>query len=536
MKVVILGGYGVFGERTARLLVRDGHDVVIAGRSMEKAQILADDLDATALTLDRTGDLSLLLTVKPDVVVDAAGPFHSYGDDPYRLAHFALSHGIHYLDLADDADFCIGLAQLDDLAKENGCFALSGLSSVPAVSSAVVQELSKDMDSIEMIDTAILPGNRAPRGKSVVAGILSQAGTDIPMMIGGKWQMRRSWSGPVAYDLSSDMRRKGWLIEVPDLKVFPEVFQARSVFFRAGLELGVMNYGLAAISWMRSKVMFPVQNWLIVTMLFSAKMLWFLGSDRGGMVVHVTGATAGTHIRRSWRLVAEQGEGPFIPAVATRAALRNPQGIAPGARVSAAVISLHQIEDAVSDLAVITTTEETELQPIFQTVLGPVFRELPPLVQASHQTYGVLRLVGKSTVTRGTGLISRLLGWVFRFPKADDDISVEVVKIRTQSGETWHRHFGKQTFKSHLAPATNGMTERFGPFTFLLGLQVKGDALVFPVTSAKIFGGIPMPKWLLPISVSHETQSEGKFRFDVRLSAPLGIGLVVHYRGYLEPV
>lgn len=33
MKVVILGGYGVFGSRLANLLVRDGHQVWLAGRS-----------------------------------------------------------------------------------------------------------------------------------------------------------------------------------------------------------------------------------------------------------------------------------------------------------------------------------------------------------------------------------------------------------------------------------------------------------------------------------------------------------------------
>ena len=33
MKIVVLGGYGVFGSGLAELLLRDGHTVWLAGRS-----------------------------------------------------------------------------------------------------------------------------------------------------------------------------------------------------------------------------------------------------------------------------------------------------------------------------------------------------------------------------------------------------------------------------------------------------------------------------------------------------------------------
>lgn len=36
MKVLILGGYGEFPGRLARLLLRDGHEVLVAGRSAQK--------------------------------------------------------------------------------------------------------------------------------------------------------------------------------------------------------------------------------------------------------------------------------------------------------------------------------------------------------------------------------------------------------------------------------------------------------------------------------------------------------------------
>ena len=165
MRVVILGGYGVFGGRLARLLLRDGHEVWIAGRSRERAERFAAEHGGKPLEIDLRGDLAPILSPAPDVVVDAAGPFQAYGDDPYRVARFCLRHRIGYLDLSDDATFTKGISELDGLAMGSGCFALSGASSVPAVSSSAVAALATDLDEIEIIETAILPGNRAPRGR-----------------------------------------------------------------------------------------------------------------------------------------------------------------------------------------------------------------------------------------------------------------------------------------------------------------------------------------------------------------------------------
>ncbi|MEL7132296.1 MAG: saccharopine dehydrogenase NADP-binding domain-containing protein, partial [Pseudomonadota bacterium] len=101
MKVVIVGGYGVFGSLTARLLVRDGHQLWLAGRRPEKARALARELGAQTIAFDITTAQETLFAIKPDVVIDAAGPFQHYGNDPYRLPRLCIAHGCHYLDLSD---------------------------------------------------------------------------------------------------------------------------------------------------------------------------------------------------------------------------------------------------------------------------------------------------------------------------------------------------------------------------------------------------------------------------------------------------
>ncbi|WP_246156788.1 DUF4166 domain-containing protein [Aquicoccus porphyridii] len=149
-------------------------------------------------------------------------------------------------------------------------------------------------------------------------------------------------------------------------------------------------------------------------------------------------------------------------------------------------------------------------------------------------TADVSRWQGHSSVRRGTSLWSRLLGQAFGFPAAGDQIPVEVTKTVTDSGEAWQRTFGARIFRSHLAATPHGMTERFGPFTFILGLTVENGVLHYPVDAGRL-GPLPLPRWLLPSSEAREYVEGGVFRFDVKLRAPLTGDLLVHYQGTLTP-
>ena len=77
------------------------------------------------------------------MVVDATGPFQSYGEDPYRVVRAAIAVGVHYLDLADGSEFVDGVAQFDAEARARGIFVLAGVSSFPALTAAVVRQLSE---------------------------------------------------------------------------------------------------------------------------------------------------------------------------------------------------------------------------------------------------------------------------------------------------------------------------------------------------------------------------------------------------------
>ncbi len=517
MRVAVVGATGVFGSRLADLLARDGHAVIAVGR---RGPVRAD----------RNGDLSALWAALPEAVVDAAGPFHAGGTAPYRLAQACIAHGVHYLDLADDAAFCAGTAVLDTAAKAAGVVVLSGVSSVPALSSAAVASLAAGMTEIDVIDMAILPGNRAPRGRAVVQGILARAGLQFRGWVDGHAVSQRNWSDPEGYGLAPGMLRVGYQIEVPDQRLFPAAFGARTVIFRAGLELAVMGRGLAALSRLRGALGFGMPAWLVAAIHRGAALLAPFGTDAGGMAVSVTGRAAGGWVRRDWRLVVPQGEGPYVPGVAARAALRDIAAITPGARPAVAVLSLDACEAAMAGLAVAIERAETPVVPLFAGVAG--FAALPPEVRATHDHAGPRRMTGLATVERGRGIAARAIAALFRFPAAGDAVPVTVMKWPGAGREVWERSFAARRFRSELRTTPQGMTERFGPFTFRLGLHVAGGALHFPVAGGRA-AGLPLPRWLLPQSEAREYAEDGRMRFDVALFAPFGLGLMVRYRGWL---
>ncbi len=535
MKVVILGGYGVFGSRLAELLLRDGHQVWVAGRSIEKATTTAEALGGKPLQLDLRGDLSALEALAPQVLVDAAGPFQAYGEDPYRLVRYCIEHGIGYLDLSDDAAFTAGIAELDRAAKAAGCFALSGASSVPGISSSVVSALAGDLTAIDVIDTAIMPGNRAPRGRSVMSSILGQVGAPLRLWRGGQWRQIPCWSNRRVYRLDKGLRRAAWCIGVPDLFLFPKHFGAGSVLFRAGLELGSMNAGLRLLSILRSKGLMPAGRFLVPMAQFVARLLQSLGSDRGAMVVEVTGRKGDEALRRRWTLVAEAGEGPYIPTVAARALIRRAAKIAPGARACLAEAGLSEIEAAMADLTVRSERTESPCPSLFRAALNERWKALPASVRRLHSVQDMESFSGRAEVVRGSGLLARLAAFFFRFPRAGSNVAITVTKLRSDKGETWERDFAGRRFRSYLsASRPYHYKERFWAFDYEQELPVEQATLHLPVRRGW-FLGLPIPRALLPRSESREFEIDGRFHFDVGLIAPLGGGLIVRYRGWLIP-
>lgn len=546
--VLLVGGYGVFGGRLSRLLAGErGLRLVVAGRSLERAQRFCMAHGGVPIAFDRDRDLREQLgAIAPAIVIDAAGPFQSYGADGYRLARAVLETGAHYLDLADDADFAVGIGALDEVAKATGRVAISGASSVPAISSAAADALVGGLSRVTLIESVILPGNGAPRGLSVLRAVLSQVGRPIPLWRGGEWTTAPGWSALRRTDLQvagvgAIEGRWCALIGAPDLVLFPPRYGARSVLFRAGLELPVLHLGLWLISWAPRLGIVRSLEPFAEPLRRIAKPTLSFGSDRGGMIVTVVGRdAAGQPVRRTWSLVVEAGDGPFVPAIPAYLLTRKILNDCPtaGARPCVGELTLGEIEEGLARLSATTRRAEAPAPTLYERILGPDHERLPAVIRALHDVHDRESHVGQAMVVNGHSWFARLCARLLRLPKDADRVPVRVTIERYGDREHWSRQFGAQVFCSRMErPRDNApgvIVERFGPLSLRMRLPVDGHGLSMAIERADLFG-FRLPSGLTPIAHTRETvDSAGRFWFDVDIALP-GVGRIIRYAGWLIP-
>lgn len=323
--ILILGGYGNFGKRISETLgKRPDICLHIAGRSIEKAEHLCEklrsdschaELKPIALDIFSQEFPQQLKTLYPFLVIHTSGPFQ--GQD-YGVPQACIDAGIHYVDLADDRRFVCDIAALDEQAKAKNLLVVSGASSVPGLSSVVIDHFAKEFAHIDSIDIAIAPGNRAERGEATVKAILSYTGYPIKVFENSEWTDKFGWMSPRRIDFGNSVGSRLLAnVDVPDLELFPTRYApVKTVNFQAGLELAFLHWTMVAMAWSAKKGI--VKNWSSLVKPIVATSNWFikLGSDVGGMMIKLNGIdTNGKPKEILWRLTAERGVGPYIPTL-----------------------------------------------------------------------------------------------------------------------------------------------------------------------------------------------------------------------------
>ena len=348
---MIVGATGVFGSRLVdQLAVLGGVDLILAGRDAGKADVMLADLRVRNIAarfeaFDRNHpSTEKLKALAPRVIVDAAGPFQK---SSLALAEAAIAAGVHYIDLSDARDFVARIVSLDGAARKTGVAVISGASSTPALSHAVIDHLTQGWQRIDHILVAISPGNRAPRGLSVIKAILSYVGEPIAVFRGGAQTTAYGWSLNETVEIAGVGRRPVALCETPDLDLLVTRYAPTvAAEFKAGLELGVMHHGLRLLGFLRARGFLPNLAIFSKPVKFLAGMLYWFGSDRGGMLVRVAGRNAlDTPCTATWSLAAEQGIGPIVPCLPALALIeRFAAGNLPEAGAYAAAGCVHHSE------------------------------------------------------------------------------------------------------------------------------------------------------------------------------------------------
>jgi hypothetical protein len=549
LKVLILGGYGTFGGRLAQLLADEPRlNLLIAGRSRAKAEefcrALGGKVEASPWVFDREGDVEQQLAdAAPDIVVDASGPFQAYGD-AYRVIRACVERGVHYLDLADGSDFVKGVATFDAEAKARNVFVLSGVSSFPVLTAAVVRKLSDGLTRIDTLSGGIAPSPYAGVGLNVIRAIASYAGQPIELIDGRHHALtetrRYTIAAPGRLPLHPILFS---LVDVPDLKVLPDLWPSlRSVWMGAGPVPEILHRALIVLAWLVRLRLLPTL-YPFAPMMFQVINVLRWGEHRGGMFVEIEGLDAqGKLVTRSWHMVAEKNDGPFIPSMAAEAIIRNAldgRPPTPGARPAT-----HELE--LSDYDALFARRQIHAgfrlpmpdgTPLYQRVLGEAWHALPKPLQDLHDLKDTLAAEGRAAIERNGNFAARLIANLFGFPNAGEDVPVKV-SFRLKDGrEIWRREFAGRVMQSTQEEGQGRferlICERFGPFAFGLALVLRGGRLLIVVRRWTMFG-IPMPLALAPSGDAYESTDDGRFNFHVEIGLPL-IGMIVRYRGWLVP-
>ena len=327
-KLIILGGYGTYGKLISENLSRTNTNITIVGRNAKKGEKFAHEIGVDFLQCDIANSAKLREIFKSAfLVINAVGPFLA-GD--YALPKMAIAQGCHYIDLGDGRDYVSKITQLNDKAKEKGVFICVGASTSPAITSAMVTELSfsrsksfspsftrteraKALTTKERLNIkiALNAGNKNQAGVSTFKSILEYVGKEIPVWQNGRWVNLRGWGRAEFVNFPAPVgKRRVQLCDVPDLALFPSLFNAQNVIFKAGVEITFFNYALSFLA--KLKEIFPsidLPN-LAKPLVRLSGLFKSFGTFHGGLRVSVTDANRN---EKSLSLIAPQ-DGPQIPA------------------------------------------------------------------------------------------------------------------------------------------------------------------------------------------------------------------------------
>ena len=358
LRVLVIGGYGNFGSIVCRhLAMMPGVDLVISGRAPRKLQGKVDELKAQSGNVCESwcgdamgpGFKSVLGSMNIQLVIHTGGPFQGQS---YAVAESCIDAGVNYCDLSDSRAFVSGIGALDARARQAGVAILSGCSSVPTLSAAIIDQQRHRFQRIDSIEHGISSSAKMP-GLSTVEGVLAYAGKPIKQLKDGHVHEVLGWQDLTLRNMQSMGTRVLANVDVPDLDIFAGRYGAHTLSFKAGAGLklgGVANYLLAQaikVGLVRDHAPWAARlhRW----------GLWFerFGDGKSAMYIDVQGiGLEGKPLFMTAQLTATNDKGPEIPscaAVALAAKLAQGYLPEPGARACVGEITVDEYMAAIND-------------------------------------------------------------------------------------------------------------------------------------------------------------------------------------------
>lgn len=247
-RVLVIGGYGNFGGYISRSLGGEpGIALIVGGRSAQKAMAFAQMHGGEGVALDIHVDLERQLrAIAPDFVIHTTGPFQNQS---YAVAQACIAVGAHYCDLADARSFVTGIGALDDAARAASVQIVSGASSVPCLTAAIIDHYAARFFRLESVRMGISAAQQTNRGLATTSAILSYVGKPFAALEDGAAHRVFGWQG--IHSVSYPQLGRRWFghCDIPDLMLFPDRYAGlRHLDFSAGHEIALLHWSTWGLS------------------------------------------------------------------------------------------------------------------------------------------------------------------------------------------------------------------------------------------------------------------------------------------------
>jgi len=152
MKIVVLGGTGLTGRCAVRDLAQSPEvsEVVMTGRSLEKAQRIADEIKSKKVSIAQIDVTKHDDTVKvlkgADVGLNAVQYYYNL-----NVMKAALEAKVHYLDLGGLFHTALKQLELNNKFREAGLTAILGMGECPGITNVMARYAVDRLDSVETI-------------------------------------------------------------------------------------------------------------------------------------------------------------------------------------------------------------------------------------------------------------------------------------------------------------------------------------------------------------------------------------------------
>lgn len=313
-RILVIGGGGFYGRYLVNDLYKQTNaNITIVGRKpllIEPAK--ADRIEFVRCNISNLNDLEELVKGF-DVVVHCAGPFQ---DLPLNPLLVAIQAKVNYVDISEDRGFHREVEKLNDEIRSSGITVLSGLSVAPAMEVIFAELMQSCFERLVSVRSFAAPDTRKHRGRAMFFTMLMGVGRSFWQPKDGNLRKVEGWTEPEWVEFPPPLgRRLTFLVlEMADLDLLPELFDVKTVEFKAGTEWAFLNRLLNMAAEFRKQTGYP--NWESFTPVVRV-LSWLMGRfgrDEGGVIFEITGVLNNSLVTHQVAVVARR-DGGLIPAV-----------------------------------------------------------------------------------------------------------------------------------------------------------------------------------------------------------------------------